>query len=717
MSQTTKSRPQLPTPGEIAGLPPDGGDEWNRLVFEKSPYLLQHAANPVDWYPWGEEAFAAAREQGKPVFLSVGYATCHWCHVMEHESFENEEVARLMNEAFINVKVDREERPDIDHVYMTVTQAMTGSGGWPMTVIMTPEKKPFFAGTYYPRESRYGRPGMLDLVPHISSLWKEDRAKLEHSAEEITRELSKMASSFPGAMLGKATMEKAFREYDERFEERSGGFSHRPKFPVPHNLSFLLRYHERSGEARALHMVEHTLEKMRLGGIYDHVGFGFHRYSTDEVWLVPHFEKMLYDQALLVAAYVEGWQVTGRALYRQTAEEVLTYVLRDMTAPEGGFYSAEDADSEGEEGKFYVWTHGEVMELLGADLGNVYTKALSITEEGNFHEEHSGRLTGSNIPHLGAPLDRLAEKMKIDLAEMQAPLESARAKLFEVREQRIHPLKDDKVLTDWNGLMIAAFAKAGMAFDNDQYINAARKAADFALSTLRREDGRLLKRYRLGEAGLPAHLEDYAFLSHGLVELYHATFEVRYLRESVTLANTMIEFFWDAENGGFFQSATDSERLFVRAKEAYDGATPSGNSVAALTLARLGRMTANVGLEEKAARTITAFSGAVERMPSQFSMMMMAADFLEGPSHEVVLAGDDVSEMARAIRGRFLPRVVVLHRPETNPGLIVELAPFLEYNTPVEGKATAYVCRNHACEQPVTSVEALIAKLPGGSGR
>lgn len=717
MSQTSSTRPRIPAPEELAQLPPDGGPGWNRLVFEKSPYLLQHAANPVDWHPWGEDAFAAARAQGKPVFLSVGYATCHWCHVMEHESFENEDVARLMNEAFINVKVDREERPDIDHVYMTVTQAMTGSGGWPMTVIMTPEKKPFFAGTYFPRESRYGRPGMLDLVPHISALWKEDRAKLEHSAEEITRELSKMASSFPGAMLGKGAMDKAFREYDERFEDRNAGFSHRPKFPVPHNLSFLLRYFERTGEARALHMAEHTLEKMRLGGIFDHVGFGFHRYSTDEVWLVPHFEKMLYDQALLVAAYTEAWQVTGRGLYRQAAEEVLTYVLRDMTAPEGGFYSAEDADSEGEEGKFYVWTHAEVMELLGEELGAVYTKALSITEEGNYHEEHSGRLTGANIPHLPAALDRLAEKMKVDLAAMQAPLEAARAKLFDVREQRIHPLKDDKVLTDWNGLMIAAFAKAGMAFDNADYVNAARKAADFALTTLRRQDGRLLKRYRLGDAGLPAHLEDYAFLAHGLVELYHATFEVRYLREAIALANLMIDLFWDAEDGGFFQSARDSERLFVRAKEAYDGAIPSGNSVAALTLARLGRMTATVGFEEKAARTITAFSGAVERMPSQFSMMMMAADFLEGPSLEVVLAGDDVAEMARAVRSRFLPRVVVLHRPETNPGPIVELAPFLDYNAPVEGKATAYVCRNQACEQPVTSVEALIAKLPGGSGR
>lgn len=711
-----KGRPAIPPAALLAKLPPDGGPEWNRLVFEKSPYLQQHAANPVDWYPWGEEAFETARRQDKPVFLSVGYSTCHWCHVMEHESFEDAEVARLMNEAFICVKVDREERPDIDHVYMSVTQAMTGSGGWPMTVIMTPDKKPFFAGTYFPKGGRYGRPGMMDLVPHIASLWKDDRARLLDASEYISRELDKITGNIPGDEPTAALLDEAFEQYHDRFDSARGGFGDRPKFPLPHNLSFLLRYWKRTGNQDALRMAELTLEQMRLGGIYDHVGFGFHRYSTDGEWLVPHFEKMLYDQALLAIAYTEAWQITGKALYRQTAEEILAYVLRDMTAPEGGFYSAEDADSEGVEGKFYVWTLDELNAALGEEEGKLFAKAYNFEAGGNFQEESTARPTGENIPHLRRPADGVAKQLNMDSSEFTRRIEASRAKLFAVREKRIHPFKDDKVLTDWNGLMIAALAKGARAFNDSRYEQAARRAADFCLTTMRRPDGRLLKRWRHGEAGLPAHLEDYAFLAYGLAELYEASLDPKYLKAAMELTDLMIAHFEDSDGGAFFQTADDGEELIVRGKDIYDGAIPSGNAVAACTLLRLARLTGRTQYEEKARRVLSAFAGNIKRGPSQFAQSLMALDFALGPTQELILAGTTTDpafqEMLAEVRRPFLPNLVVLHRPDDDQSPVFDLVEPLRNNKAIDGKATAYVCRSFACDAPTTSTEELRRKLP-----
>lgn len=705
------SRPEIPPAEDLLQLPPDGGPNWNRLVFEKSPYLLQHAANPVDWHPWGPGAFEAARAADKLVFLSVGYATCHWCHVMERESFEDAEIGALMNEAFVCIKVDREERPDIDHVYMTVTQALTGSGGWPMTVIMTPEKKPFFAGTYFPRDSRHGRPGMTDLVRHISELWRNDRARLVNSAEEIARELKRVSVAFPGEDLDAAVLDEAVQEFADRFDRAHGGFGSSPKFPVPHNISFLLRHTHRTGEQAGAQMGIATLEKMARGGIWDHVGFGFHRYSTDEEWLLPHFEKMLYDQALHVIAYTEAWQMSGRAALREVAEKTIEYVLRDMTSPEGGFYCAEDADSEGEEGKFYVWTLGEVVDVLGAEEAELFCRVYTFDPNGNFHDEATGRRTGANIPHLAAPIEEIAEGLKLGVVELRGRLETARRKLFDVREKRIHPLKDDKILTDWNGLMIVALAKAGRAFGVGRYTEAAHRAAEFVTTRLVDQQGRLLKRYRTGDAGLPAHLEDYAFLAWGLVELYEATLDERWLLKADDIAARMVELFGDREKGGFFLTAHDSEELLVRSKDVYDGAIPSGNSVAALVLLKLGRMLGNPEYERIAAETMRAFAGIVRRAPSNFAQMLCAADFAVGGGGELVVAGADIDRLRREVDRRFLPRVVLMRRPEQQGSVLLQRAVYLQAMDAPQGSPLAYLCRNYACEQPTSSPEELASRL------
>ncbi|MHC5077701.1 MAG: thioredoxin domain-containing protein [Planctomycetota bacterium] len=501
----------------------------NRLAGEKSPYLLQHAKNPVHWYPWGKEAFERARKEDKPIFLSIGYSTCHWCHVMAHESFEDPEVARLMNEAFVNIKVDREERPDIDGIYMKFCLMMTGSGGWPLTIVMTPDKKAFFAGTYFPKRSVPGRIGMMDLVPRLRDLWRTRKEEICASAEEVLSVAKRSADFTPGEGLAVSDLKRATRQLAARFDEKRGGFGTAPKFPSPHHLLFLLRYWKRTGDSQALHMVERTLQAMGRGGIWDHVGFGFHRYATDADWRVPHFEKMLYDQAGLAMAYTEAFQATQKPAYARTAKEILTYVLRDLKSPEGGFYSAEDADSEGEEGKFYLWKRDEIVALLGKEEGEWVSKALSVREDGNFAEEATGRKTGANILFLSpSPSDAEREAGGMDLP-FEERLEAARRRLYEARERRVHPFKDTKILTDWNGLMIAALAKASQAFGKEEYAKAARDAATFILQTLRGPDGRLLHRYRDGEAGLPAHVDDYAFLIWGLIELAEATFETPFL--------------------------------------------------------------------------------------------------------------------------------------------------------------------------------------------
>ena len=688
----------------------------NRLIHEKSPYLLQHAENPVDWYAWEPEAFEKARKENKPIFLSIGYSTCHWCHVMAHESFEDPEVARLMNEVFVCIKVDREERPDIDNIYMRACQKMTGSGGWPLTILMTPDKKPFFAGTYIPRESHHGRLGMLDLVPRIKEVWDTQHADILKFADQITASLNQLSQGSTGDELDKSTLKTAYEQLSRRFSEQYGGFGNAPKFPRPQNLLFLLRYWQSTNDEKALRMVVKTLQSMQEGGIYDHIGFGFHRYSTDSHWLVPHFEKMLYDQAMLAMAYIEAYQATGKKELRETAKKIFTYVLRDMADSKGGFYSAEDADSEGVEGKFYVWTEDEIRKVLKGEEADLIINVYNIDKTGNFRDEASVENTGANILHLEKTLTEVAFKNKTSVDELKERVEAARQKLFTARNKRIHPHKDDKILTDWNGLMIAALAKGAQVCNEPEYADAAKRAADFILTDMRRPDGRILHRYRDGHAAILANVDDYAFLIWGLLELYETVFDVHYLQTALNLNSEMIRYFWDEQNGGFYFTADDAEELIVRQKDIYDSAIPSGNSVAVLNLFRLARITANSDLEDKANKIMLAFSKDVKSVPSGYTQMMVGLDFGIGPSYEIVIVGNpeakDTKEMLNSLRKHFVPNKVVLLRPsdQEEPD-IIRLAKFTEYQSSFDGKATAYVCLDYACKMPTTDTEEMLKLL------
>ncbi|NTV57184.1 MAG: thioredoxin domain-containing protein [Deltaproteobacteria bacterium] len=685
----------------------------NKLIKEKSPYLLQHAYNPVDWHAWNEEAFEKAGAENKPIFLSIGYSTCHWCHVMEKESFEDAEVAELMNEAFVSIKVDREERPDIDHVYMTVCQMMTGSGGWPLTIVMTPDKKPFFAATYIPKGSRFGRTGLMELIPRISEVWRNRHKDVLESAENMTAALQSMEKEKPGELLDAGVFDKAFEDLSQRFDKTYGGFSGAPKFPTPHNFFFMLRYWRRTDHQEALKMVEKTLQEIRWGGIFDQVGFGFHRYSTDKEWLVPHFEKMIYDQAMLALAYLETFQATGNTVYSDTAREIFAYVLRDLRSPEGGFYSAEDADSEGVEGKFYVWTEQELRETLPPDEADLIVRVFHVEKNGNFREEASGENLGANILYTGKSLSDIASEMNLPEKELKKKIDSARSRLFEARERRIHPHKDDKILTDWNGLMVAALARGAQVLGDKAYSDAAEGAVEFILKKLRTPDGRLLHRFREGEARIPAHLDDYAFLVWGLLETYEATFDARFLKIALELNKDMIHHFWDAQGGGLYFTSDDAENLIVRKKEVYDGALPSGNAVAMLNLLRLGRFTGDADLEDRAFKLQRAFSEQVRQFPSGYTQFLSAVDFSLSSSHDVVISGTlGAKEMLDALRSRFSPNQVLLFRPagEESAG-IDALAAFAKNYDPVNGKATAYVCSGRACKDPTTEVKDLLALL------
>lgn len=679
----------------------------NHLISEKSPYLQQHAYNPVDWYPWSEDAFLKAKREDKPIFLSIGYSTCHWCHVMAHESFEDEETAKLLNETFVPIKVDREERPDIDQIYMRACQMMTGRGGWPLTVIMTPDKKPFFAATYVPKESRFGMVGLKDIIARIQRLWKKDRGQILESADRALQQLRSVQPGKPGSAPDASVLTKAYNELSIIFDIRNGGFGHAPKFPTPHNLMFLLRYQKRSKDVNALEMVETTLQSMRQGGIYDHVGFGFHRYSTDAEWHVPHFEKMLYDQALLAMAYSEAYQAMGREEYAQTARETLEYVERDMTSPDGGFYSAEDADSEGVEGKFYLWTADELRSVLDRDEMDLAIRLFDISESGNFEK-------GRNILRLRTPLEDAAAVLKTPSHDLMVRLEEIRKKLFLAREKRVRPVRDDKILADWNGLMIAAFSKAAQALDEPghaKYSKAASSAADFVLEKMREPDGRLLHRYKDG-AGMKALLDDYAFLIWGLIELYETVFEIKYLQEALKLNAIMMEHFWDERYGGFYFTPDDGEDLPVRQKEIYDGAIPSGNSVAMLNLLRLSHLTGDFGMEEKAGAIARAFAGTVGSQTLGHTMLLCALDFALGPSYEVALVGalDDalILEMIKALRSQFLPsKVVIVVSGED----VRKVAQFTQTLPQLMGKATAYVCADYSCELPTNEPDRMIDLL------
>jgi uncharacterized protein YyaL (SSP411 family) len=685
----------------------------NRLSKEKSPYLLQHADNPVDWYPWGEEAFEKARQESKPVFLSIGYATCHWCHVMEHESFEDSEVAELMNEAFVCVKVDREERPDIDNIYMNVCQMLTGAGGWPLTIFLTPDKEPFFAGTYIPKHDRFGRPGMLAMIPRIQELWKLKQQDVIRSASEITQGLSRVIPQSPGDVLDEASLKLGYEQLSRRFDRVYGGFGDAPKFPTPHQYMFLLRYWKRTGDPRALEMVEKSLHAMRQGGIYDHIGYGFHRYSTDREWLVPHFEKMLYDQALLSMTYIEAFQATREEEYALIAREIYQYVLRDMTHSGGGFYSAEDADSEGVEGKFYVWKAEELEQILGEEAP-FFFEVFNIERHGNFIEQVVGHRTGDNIIYRTKPWGVLGSENKMEEQLLRLRIEACRKKLFEEREQRVHPLKDDKILTDWNGLMIASFAKAAAALAEPKFAEAAANAAHFILQQMRAEDGGLLHRFRDGDAAIPGNLDDYAFMVWGLLELYQTGFDVSFLRHAIELNDYALAHFWDDRTGGFFFTGDTGEKLLIRTKEIYDGAVPSGNSVAYWNLLRLARLTGKAELEGKAEYLERIFSPQVTQIPSAHAQFLIGLDFRIGPSYEVVIAGrsetSDTAEMLVALQKIYAPNKILVFRPEGDTQ-IAEIAPFTESQNSIEGKATAYICQNRVCNLPTTNIRTAIDQI------
>ncbi len=631
---------------------------------------------------------------------------------MEHESFENEAIAKLLNEKFICIKVDREEMPHVDQVYMTVTQGLNnGQGGWPMSVAMTADRKPFFAGTYFAKEP------FRQIMTNIDRLWREDRAKLLESAEGITKQLQAMATRPAGDLPAVEVLDEAFNYYEGTYDREYGGFGSpprfAPKFPSPHDYLFLLRHWKRTGSEKALEMVTQSLTEMRLGGMYDQIGFGTHRYSTDREWLVPHFEKMLYDQALLALANLEAFQATGDAFFRRTAEEIFTYVLRDMQHPEGGFFCAEDADSEGEEGKYYVWTHDEILEVLGEEEGALFADVYGIEKGGNWVEESSSEKMETNIPHQEQGLSEVSDRLKREEADLRQAMEAARIKLWEVREKRIHPLKDDKILTDWNGLMIAALARGGVVLGEQRYTREARRAADFVLEHLKDESGRLIKRYRDGEASLPAHLEDYAYLLWGLIELYEACFEPGYLAEAKGLVAVMEERYWDEANGGFFITADDGEKLIVRNKEFYDGALPSGNSVAAVNLLRLARLTGQTEYEERAKKTIKAVANELKERPAGYAIMLQAIDFLRASTREIVIVGEpeaeDTKEMLDVVQKRYDPHQVVLFKPHGPAGeALSRVAAYVEAHESDEGKATAYVCRNFTCRAPTTDVAKML---------
>lgn len=683
----------------------------NQLIHEKSPYLLQHAHNPVNWFPWGDRAFEKAESEDKPIFLSIGYSTCHWCHVMAEESFENTDVAKILNENYIPIKVDREERPDIDAVYMKVCQMMTGHGGWPLTVVMTPDKVPFYTGTYFPLESKYGMPGIIDVLTQLHDKFHKDSTQIEKVTKSVTDALAQTVEKKSESRLTKAHADEAFEQLARRFDGENGGFGDAPKFPQPQNVMFLLRYYHFTGEDRALQMVEDTLQGMAKGGIYDHIGFGFARYSTDEHWLVPHFEKMLYDNALLLMAYTECYQVTKKGFYKRISEEIITFVSREMMhAGSGAFYSAIDADSEGVEGKYYVWDETEITAILGEELGSLYKSAYKITPEGNFE--------GKNIPNLtDVERDELAKANDLTPSALKKKLGTAREMLLEAREDRIYPHVDDKILTSWNGMMIAALAKAGKAFDNPFYTEKAEQALRFIEGYVYR-NGRLLTRFRDGEAKYNGYLDDYANLLWAYIELYDATFEAGYLQKGKTLAGDMLELFWDKAEGGLYLNGSDSEVMISREKEIYDGALPSGNGVASVMLTRLGYLTGDTLYLDKVDEMFYTFFDALDGQASAAAYFDISLLLMENVTKEVVILGskDNVSRerLVDNISKAFLPDVSVLvaDKPET----LAKASPFAADYKQIQTDTTVYVCENFTCHKPTTDIEQA-EKMIAGHGK
>lgn len=672
----------------------------NHLINETSPYLLQHAENPVDWYPWGEEAFEKARRENKPILLSIGYSACHWCHVMAHESFENEAIAQLMNEHFVNIKVDREERPDLDQIYMNAVQMMTHHGGWPMTVFLTPDGVPFYGGTYYPPQDRYNIPGFPRILLGVAEAYKERQDDIRETGASLITELRRLSeTSGSDHPIEPELLDAAYAGMIRNYDTVNGGFGGAPKFPSAMALEFLLRTYARTGNRDALQMVGHTCRKMAEGGIYDQIGGGFHRYSTDSKWLVPHFEKMLYDNALLSRLYLHYFQVSDDQSARATVEGILDYVLREMTHPEGGFYSTQDADSEGHEGKFFVWEIKEIRDALGDIAAARFCDYYNITEAGNFE--------GKNIPNVTRRLEDVAVAHHISVAELQASLDESKRILFDLREKRIKPDRDEKILTAWNGLMMASFAEAGVVLNRTDYTAAARRNAEFMILNLR-QDGMLLRTWKDGRAKFNAYLEDYAFLAEGLLTLFETTGEFRWLTKSLALTVQMVAEFWDEDAGAFFFTGKSHENLIVRSKDFFDNATPSGNSVAAMLLLRLAILDGKENYRNLATATLREIADQTRRYPSGFGYALSAIDFLLSTPKEVAIVGNspfDIEPMVREVWRQYLPNKVVA------PSFGIDIIPLLEGRIAIKGQPTAYVCEHYTCQNPVTDMSELAAVL------
>jgi uncharacterized protein YyaL (SSP411 family) len=672
----------------------------NHLINETSPYLLQHAYNPVDWYPWGEAAFEKARAENKPVLLSVGYSACHWCHVMAHESFEDEEIAKLMNENFVNIKVDREERPDVDQIYMNAVQMMTHHGGWPMTVFLTPDAVPFYGGTYYPPQDRYNMPGFPRVLSGVAEAYRDRQADILETGTSLVKELQRLsAASGADQPIEPELLQAAYVGIIRNYDSINGGFGGAPKFPPAMTLEFLLRTHARTGNGEALEMVGYTCEKMANGGMYDQIGGGFHRYSTDARWLVPHFEKMLYDNALLSRVYLHYFQVTQDQKARAVVEGILDYVLREMTHPEGGFYSTQDADSEGHEGKFFVWDFEEIRSAVSDEQAGLFCSYYNITEEGNFE--------GKNIPNVTRPLEELATQYNVPAAALEESIKESRRKLFELREQRIKPDRDEKIITAWNGLMMASFAEAGVVLDRPDYTEAAVRNAEFMISNLRRDEA-LLRTWKDGVAKFNAYLEDYAFLSEGLMTLFETTGQFRWLTKALALTDQMIADFWDEEAGAFFFTGKSHENLIVRSKDFFDNATPSGNSVAALVLIKVALFTGRENYRNLATATLREIADQARRYPSGFGYALSAVDLLLSTPKEVAIIGSnaiDLKPMLGEVWRGYLPNKVVA------ASYGHDLLPLWEGRTMIDGKPTAYVCENYVCKRPVTELSELAEQL------
>ncbi len=691
----------------------------NRLAQEKSPYLLQHAHNPVDWQPWGPEAFEKARQENKPIFLSIGYSTCHWCHVMERESFENDEIAALLNRDYIAIKVDREERPDVDRIYMTFVQATTGSGGWPMSVWLTPDREPFFGGTYFPPENRWGHPGFGSILTQIAGVWRDNRTQVVESAREVIEQLKKqveVAPSHGGVAFDHATLDSGFSVFRRTFDTRTGGFGAAPKFPRVSIHHFLLRYYARTGNKEALDMVLLTLREMARGGMNDQLGGGFHRYSVDDRWFVPHFEKMLYDQAQIAISYLEAFQATGDARYADTARAIFDYVLRDMTDAEGGFYSAEDADSvitpeqptlKGE-GAFYIWSIEEIHALVGAPASDWFCYRYGVREGGNVENDPHGEFTGKNILYQAHTLEETAEHFGQPVGEVDATLDNAARILLQARAKRVRPHLDDKILTSWNGLMISAFAKGGAILEEPRYAEAARRAADFVIARLYESaSGTLLRRYREADAAIPGFLDDYAFFVQGLLDLYEAQFDLSHLQLAIRLTEKQLELFEDRDAGAFFSTIDGDPELVLRVKEDYDGAEPSGNSISVMNLVRLAQITNRDQFRQSAGRALSAFASRLSVAPMAVPQLLAACEFVTGQPREIIFAGTrdsaELRAMLRELHRRFLPnRVVLLVDSAGARRALASGIPSIESMQPVDGRATAYVCRDYTCQLPVS---------------